>query len=149
MQFFTLKQPDQLDLQQLRSYMTKFSSIKLPLLPDYQVQQAVEIKATNGLKTELSIGDLTFFNDGSIRFKGVVLDLRNQLKDLCRLLMQNHKKLVTIDAIRDEIIRADKRQQTSFVTISKYVSELHNSLKQYFNRDVIFNQKEEGWYMEI
>ena len=63
--------------------------------------------------------------------------------------MKNHKRLVTIDQIRDELIAADKRHSTRWSTISKYVSELHNSLKIHFKRDVIFNQKEEGWYLQI
>ncbi len=58
--------------------------------------------------------------------------------------MRNPNRLLTIDDIRDEIVGADKRKTTPNSTIAKYVSELRNSLKVHFGRDVIFNQKEEG-----
>jgi hypothetical protein len=48
--------------------------------------------------------------------------------------------------MRDEIIPANKRKFTSFKTISKYISELHGILQNSYEKPVIFNQKEEGWY---
>lgn len=101
---------------------------------------------TDDLKVEISAGDLESFNDGSIRYKGKSIGMRNQLKDLCRLFMGKPNRLVTIDDIKEELIHSDKRKMTSNTTISKYVSELHNSLKVHFRKDVIFNQKEEGWF---
>ena len=103
-------------------------------------------KNTGDLKVEISAGDLASFNDGSIRFKGKSIEMRGQLKVLCRLFMDRQGRLVTIDLIKEELIRADKRKVTSNDTISKYVSELRNSLKVHFGKDVIFNQKEEGWF---
>lgn len=101
---------------------------------------------TTDLKVEISVGDLKAFNDGSIRYKGASIEMRNQLKDLCRLFMGRQGRLVTIDDIREELIRADKRKTTSNATISKYVSALRSSLEAHFEKDVIFNQKEEGWF---
>lgn len=113
------------------------------------IPKSEDAPPSSTLHPEISVGDLVTFNDGTIRYKNDILRLRNQLKDLCRLFMKNHKRLVTIDQIRDEIIAADKRHSTPWSTIAKYVSELHNSLKIHFKRDIIFNQKEEGWYLQI
>ena len=99
--------------------------------------------------SQITAGDLVAYSDGTIRYKDIILDLRNQLKDLCRLFMRNPKRLLTIDDIREEIINADKREATPNSTIAKYVSELRNSLQIHFKKDVIFNQKEEGWYFKL
>jgi len=103
---------------------------------------------TKDLKADITICKLSAYNDGTIRYGENILEMRNQLKDLCRLFMRNPNRLLTIDDIKDEIIRADRRTLTSFATIAKYVSELHNLLKIQFGKDVIFNQKEEGWYFK-
>jgi len=103
---------------------------------------------TKELKADIVIGKLSAYNDGTIRYGKNILEMRNQLKDLCRLFMRNQNRLLTIDDIKDEIIKADRRTLTSFATIAKYVSELHNLLKIHFGEDVIFNQKEEGWYFK-
>ncbi len=97
-------------------------------------------------KTEISIGKLTSHTDGSIRYDGNFIRMPNQQKDLCRLFMNKPEKLVTIDRIRDELIRADRRKETTFATISKYVSKLRNVLKNYYKTNVLINQQEEGWY---
>ncbi len=104
---------------------------------------------TKELISQITAGDLVAYSDGTIRYKDIILDLRNQLKDLCRLFMRNPKRLLTIDDIREEIINADKREATPNSTIAKYVSELRNSLQIHFKKDVIFNQKEEGWYFKL
>ena len=101
------------------------------------------------LKPTNSVGDLASYSDGTIRFKGEIIELRNQLKDLCRLFMRNPKRLITRDDIRDNVIASGKRMTTRPSTIAKYVSELRNSLKIHFGKDVIFNQKEEGWHLDI
>ncbi len=101
---------------------------------------------SDNVKPEITIGKLVSYSDGSIRYNGQNLDIRNQLKDLCRLFMNRPNLLTETDMIRNEIINAPKRKNTSFKTISKYVSELHSILQNYFKIPVIFNQKEEGWY---
>jgi len=103
---------------------------------------------TKNLKPELIAGDLTSYSDGTIRYKDIILPLRGQLKDLCRMLMRNPKRLLTRDDIKENIINADKRKTVSKTTISKYVSELRNSLKVHFKKDVICSQKDEGWYFD-
>lgn len=105
----------------------------------------VQRKAAD-LKVELSAGSLEAFDDGSIRYKGMPIEMRNQLKDLCRLFMGKPNRLVTIDRITEELIRADKRKTTSHTTISKYVSELRAILMNHFKKEVFINQKEEGWF---
>ncbi len=97
------------------------------------------------LKPEMEINGLATYSDGTIRFKGSVIPMRDQLNDLCRMFMSRPNQLVLSDEIRDEIIRAERRARTRFSTIAKYVSELHGLLKECFGKDVIFNHKKEGW----
>ena len=59
--------------------------------------------------------------------------------------MSRSNQLILYDEIREEIIRAERRERTRFLTIAKYVSELHGLLKPYFGKDVILNHKKEGW----
>lgn len=138
-----------------QSLATKIEITKLPELRikrDRQIKKYVPRKdnllLTKDLKADITIGKLSTYNDGTIRYGKNILEIRNQLKDLCRLFMRNPNRLLTIDDIKDEIIKADKRTLISFATIAKYVSELHNLLKIHFGKDVIFNQKEEGWYFK-
>lgn len=100
------------------------------------------------LKPEITIGKLVAYNDGSIKFGGEEIIMRNQIKDLCRLFMEKPNQLLTYDDIKDHLIHADRRSTVSFTTISKYVSELRNSLKKRFEKNVITNQKEEGWFFK-
>lgn len=113
-----------------------------------QKKSVLTPKPAKPLIVEITAGDLQAYNDGSIRYKETLLEMRGQLKELCRLFMVRQGRLVTIDDIREEIISADKRKTTSNATISKYVSELHVSLKLHFKKDVFINQKEEGWFFK-
>lgn len=98
------------------------------------------------LKVDMSAGDLEAFNDGSIRYKEVPIEMRGQLIALCRLFIGRPNRLVTIDDIREELIRADKRKSIPNKTLAKYVSELRAILMSHFKRDVFVNQKEDGWF---
>ncbi len=118
----------------------------LSATPHSQKKSSLIPKPAKPLIAEITVGDLGAYNDGSIRYKEKILELRGQLKELCRLFMARRGRLVSIDDIREEIISADKRKSTSNATISKYVSELHVSLKFHFKKDVFINQKEEGWF---
>lgn len=130
--------------------------IEITSLPPIQITREVRTRTaspltprnTDDLKVEVSVGDLEAFNDGSIRYKGTPIEMRNQLKDLCRLFMGRPNRLITIDEITEELIRADKRKTTSHTTISKYVSELRAILMSHFKREVFVNQKEEGWFFK-
>ncbi|MEI6480435.1 MAG: hypothetical protein WCO12_02860 [bacterium] len=99
----------------------------------------------SSLKPEIKLGNLIAYDDGTIRYKSTILNLRPQIKDLCRLFMNRHNQLVDSDCIKDEIIKATKRKSTSFDTISKYVSELHAELQIHFGKTVITNQPKDGW----
>lgn len=105
-------------------------------------------KRIESLNLNLKVGDLTLGKDGFIRYKEDVILLRDQLIDLCILFMRRPEELITFDDIKEEIIKADRRGNTSFATIAKYVSELHSSLKACYEKKVIFNQKKEGWYFK-
>ena len=110
-------------------------------------QPLVQRKAAD-LKADQSAGDLESFNDGSIRYKQVPIEMRSQLKVLCRLFIGRPNRLVTIDDIREELIRAEKRKTIPNATISKYVSELRAILRNHYKREVFVNQKEEGWFFK-
>ena len=128
--------------------------LKIEIIPskfdDYLtwLKEQGEIVGANKIEIEIKIGKLSSHSDGSISYGGKRLDMRNQLKDLCRLFMKNQRELLTIDFIKDWLIRADKRPLTPNITIAKYVSELHKILMIHFGRRVIFNQEEEGWRFE-
>lgn len=130
--------------------------IEITNLPPIQIAREVRTRAssplvqrnTADLKAELSAGDLESFNDGSIRYKRESIEMRSQLKVLCRLFIGRPNRLVTIDDIREELIRAEKRKTIPNATISKYVSELRAILMSHFKRDVFVNQKEEGWFFK-
>jgi len=107
------------------------------------------IKQSEELKIEISAGKLGSYSDGTIRFGNQILDMRNQIKDLCRLFMGNQNRLLTFEDIRDDLIRADKRQSIPNKTISKYVSELRKLLEVHFKKDVITSQKDEGFYFKL
>lgn len=108
-------------------------------------QQITDNLIAKNLKAEIEIGHLSTYSDGTIRYKGTVIMMRDQMNDLCRMFMSRPNQLVLCDEIRDEIIRAERRERTRFSTIAKYVSELHGLLKGCFGKDVIFNHKKEGW----
>src|SRR4030042_5166250 len=76
------------------------------------------------LKSDILIGKLGAFNDGTIRYGGEIIDMRNQIKDLCRYFMERPNRLITYDDIKQNIINADKRLDIPNSTIAKYVSEL-------------------------
>jgi hypothetical protein len=100
------------------------------------------------LAPDVAVGKLIAYNDGSIRYGEEMIKLPNQQKDLCRLFMHKVSRLVTIDRIRDELIRADRRNTIKYNTIAKYVSKLRKILERYYKTNVIFNQAEEGWYFK-
>lgn len=106
------------------------------------------MKSSEDTVPEVSVGSLALFNDGTIRYRNEILPLRKQLKDLCRLFLESPNRLITYDTIRDEIVRADRRSTTSYTSISKYVSELHNVLKSRFGKKVFTNLESEGWYFK-
>lgn len=104
--------------------------------------------APPGPRIEFSVGKLSVYIDGSLRYEDEIISPRKQLKDLCMFFMRKHKILLNLDDIKDEIIDSDKRGNSYKYTISKYVSELHTILKACFGKPVIFNQKGSGWVFD-
>ena len=100
---------------------------------------------TDPVVPEIEIGKLISYSDGTISYNGALLDIRGQLKVLCRIFMENVGNLVLEDYIKQEMVNSDKRGRISNRTISKYVSELHIILREPYGKDVIFNEKKEGW----
>ena len=112
-------------------------------------EKVVPQSLSKDLKTEILIGKLGTFNDGTIRYGGQIIEMRNQIKDLCRYFMEHPNRLITYDDIKQNIINADKRLDTPNSTIAKYVSELRKLLKIHFKKDVFPSQNEEGWYLKL
>lgn len=104
-----------------------------------------DLTSTDPVVAEIEIGKLISYSDGTISYGGSLLDLRGQIKVLCRIFMENKGVLVQPDYIKRELINSDKRQNTSDTTLAKYVSELHTILRECFGKPVIFNEKKEGW----
>jgi hypothetical protein len=94
---------------------------------------------------DIVTGKLILYSDGTTRYDGELVEMRTQMRELCRLFMQNVDSLVGIDTIKDELVSADKRSSTPTNTISKYVSELRTILQHFYGKNVIFNQDKDGW----
>jgi hypothetical protein len=107
--------------------------------------QPIKLTPLEPRNPEIELGKLISYSDGSIAYDGENLELRGQLKVLCRIFMEQVGRLVLIDDIKDSIINSDKRGITPNETVSKYVSRLHGILKKKYAKPVIFNQKKEGW----
>lgn len=150
---FYLIQPIKLLLYQERERLLKIITpaqkpeeiISAPIFSHRPKKNLLYVK---DLKPEIEIKGLGAYSDGTIRYKGEVIKMRNQIKDLCRLFMDHPNRLLTHDDIRDQVVNADRRKSTSRVTIAKYVSELHNLLKIHFKKGVIFSQQQEGWHFK-
>lgn len=150
---FYLVRPIKMLLYQERAKLIKL--ITPPKKPDEETISTIPTRRrkdnllfVKDLKPEIEIKGLGAYSDGTIRYKGEVIEMRSQIKDLCRLFMDHHNRLLTQDDIKDAIVNADRRNSTPRITIAKYVSELRNLLKLHFKKDVIFNQKYEGWYFK-
>lgn len=119
--------------------------------PEVQQQESLNIEEqpiSKDLKADILIGKLGAYNDGTIRYGKDILKMRSQIKELCRFFMERPNRLLTIDDIKENVVRADKRLSTPNATIAKYVSELRKLLEIHFKKDVIPNQNEEGWYFK-
>lgn len=101
------------------------------------------------IKDEITAGKLHACTDGLIRYEDKVIKLRGQIVTLCWFFMKHHKTLVTADEIKKEIIGSKKRENTPSATVSKYVNELHTTLREFFGREVIFNLKKDGWTLDV
>ena len=113
-----------------------------------RLSPAMKESAVKAFRESITIKKLSADDDGLIRFDGRVVEMRGQLMTLCWQFMQRHKALITIDAIKEELIPAAKRNATPNSTIAKYVSELHAILKPLYGNEVIFNTKKDGWIFD-
>jgi len=111
------------------------------------IQQNSKLKST--LIVVNRAGELASYNDGTIRYKKEILNLPPRLKELCRLFLEKPERLIAFDDIKDRIIKASRRPNIGWDTISKYVSRLNISLEIHFGKKVIINQREEGWYLKV
>jgi len=150
--FYTLDEEKDFSLEQIDEYLRPLGSAKATpqetLKLKQEIQQLSEDKIGTELKADIVVGPLAAYSDGTIRYKENIITLRSQLCELCRLFLEKPKMLVTIDDIRDKVIKADKHTFISRSTYGKYVSELHSSLIPHFSKEVIFNRKDQGWYFD-
>lgn len=98
---------------------------------------------------EITVGQLSYGLDGTIRFRDKPIKMRYQLKSLCVLFMSKNKELVDYSTIQEEIISTHKRSKINFKTITKYASELQVLLRKCIKKKVIFNQGKEGYIFDI
>ena len=143
---FALEKSGQIEISGLRKDEVMISLKNQPQkdMPVQSVSEPVAPKVPS-VKSEIAIGKLVGYNDGSIRYDGKMLTLRPQIKDLCWLFMRRHNQLVNATDIKEEIVKAARRKNTSVDTISKYVSELQKELKIHFGKSVITNEPKGGW----
>ena len=116
------------------------------------VLRARQYKKSSGSQSELApvtVGPLSYGEDGAIRYKGEIIKMRSQLRNLCVLFMEHHKKVVDYSTIKDEIISSKKRPHIEYTTIPKYVNALHVLLRKYFKKEVISNVKNEGYIFDV
>ena len=82
------------DFEELKKSIIKFLD-KIPGMKNKkQVADQMANNLITKLKPEIEIGDLATYSDGTIRFKGSVIPMRDQLNDLCRMFMSRPNQLV-------------------------------------------------------
>lgn len=116
---------------------------------DYLFDSKNETKSSHSLVKEIFAGPLVYTKDGRVTFKNKELTMRPQIKTLCIFFMKNRNEFLDYSTIKDELIKAEKRSDTPLKTITQYVSELHKILKKAFRKEVIFNDKKEGYIFNI
>lgn len=138
-------------IEETRQYVAKANEATIVALDE--IDQKGKLKPftkdptlfTPDVKLEAEVSGLAVYTDGNIRFKGETLEMRGQLKELLREFVLHPDRLINIDDIKDKIIDADKREDTSADTIAKYVSELRRILRPHFKKDIFPNDKKTGW----
>lgn len=106
-----------------------------------------KIAFTGQLKADFIAGKLAAYNDGTIRYDSDILELRPQVVELARLLIENHNTLVNYDDIKEQVIKSDRRENISISTINKYVNEFKTELKKHYLKDVIINESTRGYIL--
>lgn len=96
------------------------------------------------VKTELSVGELTYGTDGRVRIKGTDLNLRFQLRVLLRLLMSKSPEILLLDELQknQDIIKPGKYLKNPSNNIQKYISELRKAIGSGFT---IRSDEQEGY----
>lgn len=96
------------------------------------------------VNTEYSLGKLIASTDGRIWLNGKDLNLRYQLRNLCRLLIMKSPNILLMDDIlsRVDIIDPNREQKDPVKNVQKYVSELRKVLGNEFS---IINDEQEGY----
>lgn len=85
-------------------------------------------------------GKLAAYADGSIRFDGKKIVMRNQIRNICLVFIDKAGEILSAEDICDILMINAKHS-----TVSKYISELHRILRFHFKKNVIFCQPSEGW----
>jgi hypothetical protein len=124
-----------------KNFPEQYNNFNMPITNTIKPQRNLRL---DDITEEITHSNLSSCSDGTIRYKGTIIKLRAQIKDLCRLFLQNYNHLVTQNDIKDKIIKSNKRDKIDYNTISKYISELRTSLKVYTRKNVIYLEKEEG-----
>ena len=86
------------------------------------------------VKAENSLGGLVASTDGRIWLNGKDLNLRYQLRNLCRLLIKKSPEILLLDEIIQnvDIIDPNRVQKDAVKNVQKYISELRKALGNEF-----------------
>jgi len=110
-----------------------------------RLEKTFRIESDAYLEPEISVAGLSFFLDGTLKFRNGIIELPAEIRELCVLFMKHEGEILNEDDIKAVIIHAKKRPFLGKKTISKYVSKLRSSLKVHFGKNVIINQRKSGW----
>ena len=124
-----------------KKFPEQYNNFSMPTTNTIKFQRNLKL---DNVTEEITHSNLSSCSDGTIRYKGTIIKLRPQIKDLCRLFLENYERLVTQSDIKDKIIKSSKRNKIDYNTLSKYISELRTSLMTYIGKNVIHLEKEEG-----
>ncbi len=97
------------------------------------------------LHKEYSSGDFAFYNDGSVRYQGEIIEMRQQLNMLARMFIKGEKSIWNEDDVKDAVSTGDDWASIQKPTVSKYVSALRQVLKKKSGKNHILNHRESGW----
>ena len=96
---------------------------------------------------EYEFSGLATYDDGLIRFNGQEVDLRFQVREICRYFLSRPKELVTFDDLAEVLGEEGPMTDKLMGRISRYVSELRRELKPLNTKIVLKNYRSSGWIM--
>ncbi len=102
------------------------------------------------LKPDSTAKDFSCHNDGSIRYRGEIIEMREQLRLIARLFISQPNSIVTRDDIKDILFPDETGQNRKWAempkeTVAKYVGALRKIFEGKSRKSLLVNQKDTGW----